>query len=235
MTETKSVPARQSIEFQDTDKPLAATLVDVADQLPDDRITFGELMNLIGEQGILLLSIVLIVPFMTPISVPGVSTAVGVIVMLLSVGVILNRVPWLPGFIINRPIPTGALGKALRSGSRLVARIERLLRPRLLRFTESGAVNRFNGVMLLICATLFTLPLSLIPFSNFLPALAIVLICAGMLTRDGAFVLLGYGVGVLTFVYFAGLIIAAVVAGGSLVSLIGSGAATAIPTLTPMP
>jgi hypothetical protein len=53
-------------------------------------------------------------------------------------------------------------------------------------------------------------PFGLIPFSNTLPALALLLLAIGFLQRDGVCILLGHLVNVATIIYFGFLI-----AGGS--------------------
>ena len=58
-------------------------------------------------------------------------------------------------------------------------------------------------------------PLGLIPFSNTLPGIAILLLAAGISQRDGLVVLAGHVMVVLTIVYFAGLALLAYGAGQS--------------------
>jgi hypothetical protein len=222
-----------NVEFRDTSKPLSETLKEVAAGLPSDKTTIQRLMTEIGEQGILLLCIVLMVPFLTPIPVPFISNFFGLIVILLTFGVILNRVPWMPRRFLEREIPTPSLAKALMRGAGVMTRIEKLLRPRLTKLTTVGPVNRMNGIIMLLAAFLFSLPVSFIPGSNTFPALAVVLISAGMLTKDGLFVLLGYVASIGSLIYFA-LVVLLIVGGVVTVSqLAGGGAAEATATLAP--
>ncbi len=221
-----------SVQFQDTAKPLAESLIDVADSLTEETTTVRALIEMIGEQGMLLVCIILTLPFMTPIAIPGVSTVFGLIIMLIGVGVVANRIPWLPRFVLDRPIPSKPLAAVLRRGAGLVSRIERLLRPRLLPLTDKGTVNRINGAMLFFAGFVLIVPLPIIPFSNFLPALAILLLVAGMLTRDGVFVLLGFITAIGSALYLLIVVGVAVVGGASLASLLAD--PTAIPP-TPMP
>ena len=66
-------------------------------------------------------------------------------------------------------------------------------------------------------------PLGLVPFSNFFPAVAILFLAIGMLQRDGLFITLGYLLFIVTFVYFGALFAAAVLAGQGIMSLLSSG------------
>lgn len=65
-------------------------------------------------------------------------------------------------------------------------------------------------------------PLGLVPFSNTLPAVAILFLSLGMLERDGLLIVAGYLMNVATIFYFGALAIGAVVAGQGMLSLIGS-------------
>ena len=67
------------------------------------------------------------------------------------------------------------------------------------------------------------LPFGLVPFSNTLPAFAILFLCVGVSQRDGAIVLGGYGLLIGTCVYFAALLYGAYAAGRGLTSLFGGG------------
>jgi len=82
--------------------------------------------------------------------------------------------------------------------------------------TEGAVMSRVNGIVLTVAGALLILPLSLIPFSNTIPAVAIMLLAMGMLQRDGYFVLGGYLFTVFTFIYFGLLVLAAVAAGNAI-------------------
>ena len=62
----------------------------------------------------------------------------------------------------------------------------------------------------------------LVPFSNTLPAVAILFLSLGMLERDGLLIVAGYLMNVATIFYFGALAIGAVLAGQGMLSLIGS-------------
>ena len=211
-----------SVPLHNPEKSLGETLRDTISAITKERISLRELLELIGEQGLLVFCMFLTIPFLLPVSIPGVSTVFGLVITLIGLGVALNRVPWLPGRLMNRTIERIHLVPALERGAKLFARLDKLVRPRLLALTHGATVNRFNGFLLVGCALLLMAPLGLIPFSNTLPAVAILCLAAGMLQRDGIFVLLGYVTMLATLVYFGGLFAAAVAAGKGLGSLLAS-------------
>lgn len=211
-----------SIEFQNTRKQLSVTLLEFSQTLPDQHITLRELLAKLGEQGLLLACFFLTIPFLLPVSIPGVSTLFGLVIILIGIGVTLNRLPWLPRRLLDRQIATGSLSQAFEKGSQFMLRLERVIRPRWYSLTEGAVVNRINGLGVVVGGILLLFPLSLIPFSNTLPALAILFLAIGILQRDGLFIIGGYVMIVLTVLYFGALAVGAVLAGQGLMSLIGS-------------
>lgn len=219
-----------SVEFRDTQKGLSSTLSDFSSSLPKGgHITVRELVAMIGEQGMLFFCIILTIPFLTPIPLPGISTVFGLLIMLIAVGVILNRLPWMPPPLLNRPISSTQLSAVLNRGAQLFRGVERFIRPRMLALTRAGSTNRINGFVLFLAGFLLILPFPFIPISNFLPGWAVLFLAAGMLQRDGAFVLVGYVLVLVTFLYFGAIAVIVVAAGQGIGTLLTE------PTLTPTP
>ena len=209
------------IEFRDAERKLSATLLGLSASLPAGTVSLRDLLELIGEQGMLLMCVFLTLPFLLPVSIPGVSTVFGLAIILIGVGVTLNRVPWLPRRILDRPLSTVLLKQAFEKGAHFVARFERLVRPRWLFLTQSVAVNVVHGLALVLAGVLLMFPLGLVPFSNTLPAVAILFLALGLLERDGLLIAGGYLMNVATIFYFATLAVGAVLAGQGMLSLIG--------------
>jgi len=212
-----------AVEFQDTSRTFSQTLSEVADTIDkQEQVTLRELLALIGEQGLLLFCMILVVPFLFPVSIPGVSTVFGAVIILIGIGVTLNRLPWLPEVLLKRTFETKSLAPTFRSGAQRFAFLDRLLRPRLSALTGNLLIDRLNGLMLTFAGVLLIFPLGLIPFSNTLPGVAVLLLAAGLLQRDGLMIVLGYIFNLLTVIYFGALALAALAAGQGLASLIGS-------------
>ena len=205
-----------TVEFQDTRESLSATLRGVAETLPEGTVSVRYLLTTVGEHSMLLLCIILTIPFLTPIPLPGVSTIFGAIIMLIAAGIILNRLPWLPRQVLDRPISSEQLGKVMQRGSQLSAKIERFVKPRLSVLSATTTVNRVNGLLLLLGGTMLILPLPFIPLSNMIPGYGILFLAIGMLQRDGLMILLGYLLNIATLLYFAAIAIGVILAGQSL-------------------
>jgi hypothetical protein len=87
------------------------------------------------------------------------------------------------------------------------------VRPRLLGLTGSRAINFINGALVIAAVLLLMAPIPLVPFVNSLPAFAIILLCFGMAERDGAVMLLGCGMTLLSAIYVGGLVLLVFYAG----------------------
>ena len=212
---------RLSIEFHDTKESLHATLTRAIDSIEGRTITLKQLLEIVGEHGLLFLCALLTIPFLIPVSIPGVSTVFGAAIILIAVGITMNRMPWLPQRLTEREFDAERLTDILRRGAGIVARVERWISPRMTAMTEGAAISRINGLAMIFAGVLLMAPLGLIPFSNTLPAFAILLLAIGIAQRDGLVVLAGYGMIVATLVYFGVLAWLAFAAGQGLAGLLG--------------
>lgn len=216
-----SVKSQTDVAFKDSATGLGQTLLGVATQLTSESVTLREVFGLLGEQGLLVFCSFLTLPFLIPVSIPGVSTVFGLVIILLGVGVAFNRLPWLPQRLMERPLSVEKLVPVLERGAKFVARFDRLTHPRLRHLTSTTTLNRAHGLALVFSGVLLLFPLGLIPFSNTLPALAILFLALGLLQRDGYFIFAGYGMMFLTIIYFGILALGAIAAGQGIASLLG--------------
>lgn len=208
-----------SVQFKDTERSLSEALRSVRDSIQGDSITLGQLLGLVGEQGLLLFVMLLMVPFLLPVSIPGVSTIFSLVVIFVGVGVVMNRLPWFPMRLLERRVATAHLLPALDRGAQLLQRIDRVIAPRLLALSGTGSVNRINGVMLIVGGVLLIFPLGFVPFSNTFPGIAVLLLAAGIAQRDGIFIVLGYLMIGVTVIYFGALGLAATAVGKNVMGM----------------
>ncbi|MFM4704050.1 exopolysaccharide biosynthesis protein [Aeromonas bivalvium] len=206
---------------KDPQHRLSHTLRHTAAAMGEGQISLRELLALVGEQGMLLFCLLLTVPFLLPVSIPGISSVFGLLILFIGIGITLNRVPWLPARLMARRFATEQLKSTLHKGADLLARLDRFVRPRLLVLTASSTINRANGLMIMLAAVLLMMPFGAIPLTNTLPAWAILLLATGMLQRDGCFVALGYTLVAATLIWFAVLALGVLMAGQGLSGLFG--------------
>jgi hypothetical protein len=186
------------------DDSLGGRLSALIAYMPADTVTLSEIRDLLGHEGLLLLIVVLSIVFLIPVSIPGVSTVFGAAVLLIALSRLLNRTLWLPRRFLERQLPAGRISGSLEKGLRWVHRLEGISRSHRLEWFVSGPFVRvLNDCALILGAVLLMAPFGLVPLSNTLPALAIILFAIGSLQHDGVCVCLGHAVNVATMIYFS--------------------------------
>jgi hypothetical protein len=165
-------------------------------------VTLREVIAVLHGRGYVLLVMLLALPFCTPVPLPGLSTPLGLVIALIGVRLALGEKPWLPARLLDTPLPPATFRRVFALTRKLVLGFEKLLRPRLLWVTGTAWREQLHAIPIVINALLLLLPLP-VPFSNVIPAWAVLLLAAGLLERDGAFILAGYVSTVLAVAFFA--------------------------------
>lgn len=206
--------------LHDPKSSLSSTFERTAAEIDSHSVTVRDLIGLIGEQALLLLVAFLAVPFLLPVAIPGTSTVFGLVILVIGIGVMLNRIPLLPARLLDHPLRSHHVVSALQATATLARRFERLIRPRWLALSDRDTINRFNGLILVTASLVLMVPLPLVPFTNTLPAIGILLLAVGMAERDGVLIALGYIASFIATAYVAALVIGIFVAGANAAELL---------------
>jgi len=201
------------IRFHDPEVRISAALAAAKASVRDPVVSLRELLALIGEQGLLVFCAVLAAPFLLPVTLPAMSAVFGAPMLLIGFAVMASRVPWLPARLLDHRMPSGTVREVLEKVRGWALRFEHLVRPRLLGLSEGATINVINGGLIILDVLLLMAPLPLVPFVNSVPALAIILLCFGMAERDGAVIVLGYFVSLVSLAYVGGLMLLVLYAG----------------------
>lgn len=186
---------------------LGEQLASIIEQLPEDSLTLGELLDVFGDEGLLLLTILLTIVFLIPVSIPGVSTVFGGAILLIGVSRLVGRPLWLPRRLREKALPAAKLRPALTGGMSWVRRLERISRPhRLAGLVDGRVANLLNNLAFILAALLLMAPFGFVPFSNTLPGVALLFYGIGLIQHDGVAILLGHAANILTIIYFGILI-----------------------------
>ena len=180
-----------AVQFRNPEVRLSAALDETRRAVTGHEVTLRELLAHVGEQGLLVFCAILAMPFLLPVTLPFMSTALGLPMLLIGIAVVLNRVPWLPSRLLDHALPSATVQHVLERATHAADRFEHLVRPRLLGLTDSALANSIHGLVLVIAVLVLMAPLPLVPFANTLPAVGVILLCLGMAERDGVLILLG--------------------------------------------
>ena len=179
--------------------------------LPTSGVSLAEIRDIVGQDGLLVLIAFLAIVFMVPVSIPGMSTVFGAAILMIGTSRLLGCKLWLPKCIAQRVLPTEKLRMGLNQSSVWLHRLERLSRPHRLNWlTSTWLAETLNNCALITASALLMAPFGLIPFSNTLPALALLFLAIGLLQQDGLCILFGHLANLCAFFYFIGIL-----AGGS--------------------
>lgn len=197
----------QGQEMELAEDSLGEKLKVVIDRLPPEGVSLSEIRDLFGQEGLLLLTVFLTLPFMIPVSIPGISTVFGATILMISTSRLLGRNLWLPKKLEQRVLPAEKLRVGLAQGLKILQKLERFTRSRRMKnMTSQGLRGFMSNLSLVAGAVLLMAPFGFVPFSNTLPGLALLFLAIGLLQRDGLFIFLGHLVNVLTIIYFTILI-----------------------------
>jgi hypothetical protein len=180
--------------------PLTDDLNAVVERARGSAISIGDLLEALGERSTAVLAILMAAPFVLPVPLPGLSFPFGLALVILGVRLGLGKPPWLPAFIVRRPIQPKTLANVVRAVERVAQPIEKRLKPRWVHLTRNGMHTAAGGAMAV--AAVMLMPPVPIPGLNAIPALAIVLFALGLLESDGRAVAAGYVVLLGAFAYF---------------------------------
>ena len=207
---TDAPPARRRARPSETaPDTLAARLAHARASLTARGATLAEIRDLLGPDGLLLLTVLLAAVFMVPVSFPGSSTILGAAILLIGISRLRGRSLWLPRRLAQRVLPGDKLRAGLQQSARWLRRLERVSRPgRLQSLVAAGLTGAMNNAALILGAGLLMSPLGFIPLSNTLPALALLLLAIGLLQRDGLCILLGHLANLAAVIYFSVLLAA---------------------------
>jgi hypothetical protein len=156
----------------------------IVDRLTGDRVRIGFLLVKLRRRSFGGLFILLSVLSL----VLGISLFIGLAMVLPALQLASGqRAPIMPRFMRRREVPVAQLRKFVAAIMPWLERLERVVRPRWPTMTRSPMAN-ITGMVIIFLALVIVLPL---PFSNFPPAVAIVVLALGIIERDGLLVALG--------------------------------------------
>lgn len=184
-------------------RKLSEELAELRQRSAERAVTLREVIVLLGGRAYTLLVLLLALPFITPIPLPGLSTPFGVAIAVIALRLSLGQRPLLPKKLQRRELPPGFFEKVFLLAEKTLRFFEKFLRPRLTFLTDTPLLAQLHALLILLAALALLLPLP-IPFTNSFPAWAIILAAAGLLERDGLFILAAYvafAAGVLYFVF----------------------------------
>lgn len=175
---------------------------------PATPLTMNLLLGRTEGRGVYLLIILISLPFLLPTPFFGLSTPMGIMMMTLALRHALELPPRLPRRIGNHPLPDGFKSRILGGSVKVLARLERWVKPRRDQWLNRPVARWINCGLISTLALILALPLPpVIPFTNSVPAIAIMLICLSMMEEDGVLIWFGYLAVIGNVIFFSSLLL----------------------------
>lgn len=174
----------------------------VAASSTPEGVTLNQLLERTEGRGIYLVIILCALPFIVPVSLPGVSTVLGFTVVILALRLALGKAARLPQFMGGRNLSPTFREKVLGGSVKFLRLVEKLVRPRRTVWLGSRLAVCANALLMTFLGLLLALPFPpLPPFTNSLPAYSLILVAAATMEEDGVVIWIGYALSVGTTVY----------------------------------
>jgi hypothetical protein len=178
--------------------PTSTVLRDLLAHDSGETVTLGYLVGKLGHRSF---GIVLLILGLLAI-LPGVSAIVGVIIPIPAYQMMrARRYPVFPRVLASKSFRKRRLASVVNHAVPLLRYLEKYIRPRWQ--TPFETTKRVVGVAIFLTGTLLFVP---VPFSNFLPALMIILLAFAFLEEDGVALLIALAVTLALLLVAAGLI-----------------------------
>lgn len=155
-----------------------------------NSLTLDQIVSELAHHDRALVTLVLALPFLLPIPLPGLSIPFGILITFISIRMFLGKRFWLPDIVKNHTLDPALAKKLFSAAIPLAHRLSKWVRPRGSFFLNHLGTRRLSSLLIAICGLLLALPLP--PGTNAPPALTIVFLSLGALEHDGLYLALGY-------------------------------------------
>lgn len=180
--------------------PLQEHLNVLEEECKKGDLTLAQLFQIFGNDSHYVLILFLILPFMQPIPLFGLSTPLGFLIAAVAWLAYVKRPPFVPIRWKQKVMPASVVLKIAHGFTTLFEKISFLIHPRWA-FFLTGPFRSVNTFLVIFNCFLLALPLP-VPFTNTGPACAIFCMALASLEDDGLFTLLSYLFSILTVIYF---------------------------------
>ena len=198
----------------DPKKGFIATLESMARhaeaQAPGESVAIRDLVDQLDERAFGLLIFLLALPCAVP-ALPA-AQLIAVPIFLLALQILFGRhEPWLPNWFLKAKVKTSWIRGTAAFAAKYLGWAERAARPRLT-FLAIGAGERAAALIVALAALTIMLPIT-----NVVPSVGVVLVALGLIERDGALILIGALI-CMAWVALLGGVVAAVATGAGFAS-----------------
>jgi hypothetical protein len=191
------------MENQQKRSPLLNHLDEIEALCAKQNPSLKQIIDIFGKEGHYLTMLFMILPFLQPIPLFGLSTPFGILIAMVAYFAYLKKPAVLPAKWAAKTLPAKTVLQIAETSERVFEKIAKIVHPRLPKlFNEPFRTISF--ILIVVNALLMSLPLP-VPFSNSVPAWMIAINVLANLEEDGILVLISYLISLVSFIFFIGL------------------------------
>ena len=165
-------------------------------------MTVREMVKILHGRGLQFVVILLCLPFLAPVTIPGISMPFGLAIAISGLRIAFGHRPWLPEFILNHRISFPVLEKMVHFGCAIYEKVEKVIRSRLHVLLDGPGMGMMVGLAIALSGVFLSLPIPPpFPLTNTIPGFAIICLSLGLMERDGVLILWGYALTVIAAIY----------------------------------
>ena len=165
-------------------------------------MTVREMVKILHGRGLQFVVILLCLPFLAPVTIPGISMPFGLAIAISGLRIAFGHRPWLPEFILNHRISFPVLEKMVHFGCAIYEKVEKVIRSRLHVLLDGPGMGMMVGLAIALSGVFLSLPIPPpFPLTNTIPGFAIICLSLGLMERDGGLILCGYALTVIAAIY----------------------------------
>lgn len=204
----QTVPRPRPYRLLSVHEPLSQKLAQILESNgSSEGITLNELLERTEGRGYYLVLILLALPFIVPLALPGLSTILGLAVTVLALRMAFGRTPRLPKFMGNRRLSVAFQKHLLGGGVRFLRIVEKLVKPRRTPWMTTRPARFGNSLLLALLGLMLAAPFPPVPpLTNTLPSYSIILLAASMMEEDGVTIWFAYALSLGTIVYLIAIV-----------------------------
>lgn len=176
---------------QTQSRSLEDTFVHLSSKSLKGSLTLERILKLLSGRGRYLLIVLLSLPFLLPIPLPGVSIPFGLAIAFIGFRSAFSKNMWFPKWILERKISVQTLKKVSKIGLWITRKIKGLIHPRMQGVCHTTLARIINGMVIALMGFFLFIPVP-IPLINTIVALALLFLAIGLLEDDGLWVIIGY-------------------------------------------
>lgn len=172
--------------------------------IPPEGTHLGFLFEKLTDKAYFIFVLLLCVPFIQPVPLPGVSTVIGLLISLLGLYIAFKqgKPPHLPHRIFNKHISYHSIDKLLHQTVKVLTWLEKKIKPKAPWKKNKHTYFIIHGLWIAFNGFLLSLPLP-IPFSNSLPAWSCLLMALAHIEENESLLWIAYGLASVTILFFA--------------------------------